>query len=75
MKSREYSEEQVREMISKLRDKLGGVRSLAREINVSPSYVSDVLTGRRAPGPDFLNAVGIRKEVIVRYVDDGPTKR
>lgn len=65
---RHYTEDQVREMIAKLRDKLGGVRSLAREIGVSPSYVCDVLQGRRAPGPDFLKAVGVRKKVEIRYV-------
>jgi DNA-binding transcriptional regulator YdaS (Cro superfamily) len=64
----EFTEEQVVAEVAALRDKLGGVRALARHLGVSPSYVSDVMTGRRAPGPDFLKAVGIRKEVVVRYV-------
>jgi hypothetical protein len=74
-KPREYTEIEVRAKVAALRDKLGGVRALGREIGVAPSYAHDVLAGRRAPGPDFLKAVGIRKEVIVRYVDDGPPSK
>jgi hypothetical protein len=73
-KPREYTEVEVRQKVAALRDKLGGVRALGREIGAAPSYVSDVLSGRRAPGPDFLKAVGIRKEVIMRYVDEEPEK-
>jgi len=54
-----------------LRDRLGGGRALARHLGVSPSYVHDVTNGRRAPGPDFLRAVSIRKETTIRYVRDG----
>lgn len=74
MKRREFTEADVRAMIARLRDKSGGVRAMARGLGVSPSYVSDVLNGRRAPGPDFLKAVGIRKEVTVRYVSDRVAK-
>lgn len=74
MKQREYTEEEVRAKIVILRDKLGGVRAMAKELGVSPSYVCDVCLGRRAPGPDFLKAVGMKKEVIIRYVSDRATK-
>jgi hypothetical protein len=67
----EFTEEQVRAEIAALRDRLGGVRALAKHVGASPSYACDILQGRRAPGPDFLKAVGVRKEVIVRYVREG----
>jgi hypothetical protein len=67
---REFTEPEIRVELTRLRDEVGGVRSLAERIGVSPGYVCDVLLGRRAPGPDFLKVLGIRKEVIVRYVRD-----
>jgi hypothetical protein len=71
MKTKVYTENQVRSMLSVLKDDAGGTRALAKQLGRSPSYVSDVLNGRRGPGPDFLKAVGIRKEVVVRYVGEG----
>ena len=33
-----------------------------REQGIAPSYLSDVLAGRRAPGPKVLGALGITVE-------------
>ena len=44
-----------------------GVRSAARAWKVSAAYLSDVLNGKRAPGPKFLRMLGIEKRVIVLY--------
>lgn len=51
-----------------------GVRGLARRLNVSPSYVSDVCCGRRAPGPPFCKAFGItRRRICVYEIDTAGT--
>lgn len=38
--------------------------SLAQELGVSPSALSDVLARRRDPGPKLLKAMKLRKRVI-----------
>ena len=39
----------------------GGVRSLAREWGVSPSYISDLSHGRRMPGEKILSRIGWKR--------------
>lgn len=56
------TEQQVRERIKAL-VAVEGVRGLARRLGFTPSYVSDVCNGRRAPGPPFLKLLGLRKVV------------
>jgi transcriptional regulator with XRE-family HTH domain len=58
----------VRARVKRLAENLGGVRALARHLGVSASYVSDVMNGRRAPGPPFLKALGLRK--VVAYFQE-----
>lgn len=67
---KEYSEPELRAMIRSACEKAGSQAAFARQIDVSPAYVSDVMGGYRRIGPDFLKAVGVRKEVTVRYLDD-----
>lgn len=57
------TEEAVRERVRQIAGECGGVRALAKRLEISPSYVSDVLNGRRAPGPPFLAALNLRKVV------------
>jgi DNA-binding transcriptional regulator YdaS (Cro superfamily) len=38
----------------------------ARSHNLSPAYVSDVINGRREPGPAILEALGIERVVSYR---------
>ena len=52
----------------------GGVRALARLWEVSAPYVSDLIHGRRAPGPAILARLGLRREVTVRYYHDGGSR-
>lgn len=54
----------VREM---LKGKIGynhGVRALAKQLGVSQGYMSDVLSGKRAPGPKILAALGFSPEPV-----------
>ena len=39
----------------------GSQRAFAKSIGVSPAYLSDVLKGRREPGPKILDALGITR--------------
>jgi DNA-binding transcriptional regulator YdaS (Cro superfamily) len=38
----------------------------ARSHGISPAYVSDVINGRREPGPAILDALGIERVVTYR---------
>ena len=51
-----------------LRDKLNGrtQADLAAEMDITPQYLSDVLSGRRDPGPKILEYLGLK----VGYVRD-----
>jgi transcriptional regulator with XRE-family HTH domain len=51
-----------------LRDKLEGRTQvdLAAEMEITPQYLSDVLSGRRDPGPKILEYLGLK----VGYVRD-----
>ena len=59
-------ERDVRAMIVAMRDKAGGVRSLARDLDLSPSYVSDLCNGRRKPCGAILAKLGMKR--VERYV-------
>lgn len=41
----------------------GSQQALAEMLGVTPAYLSDVLAGRRAPGPKLLQALGLRRQV------------
>ena len=45
------------------------LRAFAEELQVTPSYLSDIYNGRRSPGPAILKFFGIgkRRQVIVEY--------
>ena len=52
-----------------LRDAVGTNQSAwARQHNISPQYVTDVLNERREPGPSILDALGIEKLISYRSV-------
>ena len=42
------------------RARRAGQAQLARELRVSPQYLSDILAKRRAPGPKILRPRGLR---------------
>ena len=57
---------QVRKRICELVDLYGTAKALAQEWKVSPSYLSDVVRGKRNPGPPILKPLGLKAET--RYV-------
>ena len=60
----------VRDMLRKAANKAGGIRAWARERNLSAAYVSDVVAGRREPGPSICEAFGLEavRETTYRRV-------
>jgi hypothetical protein len=69
----------VDEVLNLLRDscrQAGSQRKWASRHGVSAAYVSDVLAQAREPGPAILQALGIEKQVQVKYrMLPGPTLR
>jgi transcriptional regulator with XRE-family HTH domain len=53
-----------------LRERQGGrsLRAFAREIGVSPMYLSDLYHGRREPGPTILSYLQLEK-VVTRSIE------
>ncbi len=46
----------------------GSMRELSRQWNVSCAYISDLIRGRRVPGPAILDPLGLERRVTVDYV-------
>jgi Helix-turn-helix len=46
----------------------GSQAAAAAAWGISKPYLSDILHGRRLPGPKLLKALGVRREV--RYLED-----
>lgn len=42
----------------------GSLRLFAEAHGISPSYLSDIRAGHRAPGDKLLKAMGVRKVVL-----------
>lgn len=60
-------EADVIEMVRKSARRAGSMRAMAREWDVTVSYISDLLNGRRAPGPKILDPLGIDRVKIITY--------
>ena len=58
--------EDVRRLLGMACTAAGSQYQWATKHKLSPPYVSDVLVGRRDPGPSILKAIGLKK--IVAYV-------
>jgi transcriptional regulator with XRE-family HTH domain len=58
------AEETLGDRIRKARVGLGlGLRALAQDVSVSPSYVSDIENDRRIPSEEVLRSIGDRLEL------------
>lgn len=62
-----YTREQVNQLI---RREQGGnsLRSLAFKWEVSAAYLSDVLLGKREPGPKILSPLGLKRKRTVTII-------
>lgn len=57
----------VRTALQRLIKEEGGQNAAARKIGISHAHLSDLLKGRRAPGPKVLGPLGFRRVVEKRY--------
>ncbi len=55
------SKNEVLALLRARAEKAGSQRALAERLGVTPAYLSDVLQGRREPGPKILAALGLRR--------------
>lgn len=62
---------QVRRLLDEMADKAGNQKRLAAQLDVSESYLSDVMTGRREPGEKLLEALGLERVVTYRTAGVG----
>lgn len=58
----------VRALILKACDKAGSRQAWATQIKVSPTFLGDVIHGRREPSPSILRPLGLEKVVLYRRV-------
>ncbi|HEV2054676.1 MAG TPA: helix-turn-helix transcriptional regulator [Methylomirabilota bacterium] len=57
------------ELLRQRAKRAGSQQALAETLGVTPAYLSDVLAGRREPGPKILEALRLRRQVV--YVRRG----
>ena len=62
-----YSRDDVLRMLNELISAYGNQHELARAINVTPGYISNVVTGRCPPGPAILAVLGLEAVPTVVY--------
>ncbi len=60
--------DQVREKLAQACRKAGSAAAWARQADLSESYVSDVLSGKRSPSDRILTALSIIKVVTYREI-------
>ncbi len=68
------NEASVREIVAEAVERAGGMRPLSREWGISVSMVSDLINGRRAPGPKVLKHLGLVRVKTVAYLPKEPPK-
>jgi transcriptional regulator with XRE-family HTH domain len=44
-------------------------REAATALKISPQFLSDLLTGRREPGSELLEKLGLRRVVLYEVID------
>lgn len=56
----------VHDVISLLRERQGDrtQKEVAEEAGITPQYLGDVLSGKRAPGPSVLNYLGLETAFV-----------
>ena len=63
-------EYRVREILKQACDKVGSQHHWSLEHQLSPSYVSDVIRGTRAPCDSILKSLGLKKVVMYEAVQN-----
>ena len=71
MELKTYSRDDVLRLVRELIDAHGDQHRLARAINVTPGYISNVVCGRCPPGPALLREIGLEAVQTVVYREVG----
>jgi hypothetical protein len=66
-----YSVDKVRAFVRREVVRLGSQGAFARAWKISDSHVSDILHGRRDPGPEVLTAFSLAKRALYVPVEAG----
>lgn len=61
--------EQVIALIERQCRELGSANAFARRHQISPAYLSDILSRKRLPGQKALKAMGLRKITLYERVN------
>lgn len=61
------NEKQVIELVRSEVTRAGSMRALGREWGVNVAYISDLLNGRRGPGPKILAPLGLERIKTVTF--------
>lgn len=64
------SERDVCSLVEKEIERAGSLRALSREWGVSPAMLSDLLNGRRGPGPKILGPLGLRRVKAIQFLPE-----
>ncbi len=62
------TEQQMRDVVRKEMEAVGGLRKAARKWGVSSAYLHDCLNGRRLPGPSILKPLGYERKRTTVYL-------
>ena len=54
----------LREVLAAKSAEMGSQKALAAQLEISPQYLGDVLSGKREPGESILKALGLQKVVL-----------
>lgn len=66
------TEDDVRAFLGAACRRAGTAVAFAQSLGFSAAYLSDVLRGRRAPGPGLLEAIGMERVTAYRRRGRGP---
>lgn len=55
----------VLDRLQQMVEQLGSQKAVADKLGIGPAYLSDVLNGRRDPGPAILDALGFKAETVI----------
>ncbi len=67
-----FSKEEVLSRLRKAKKSAGTQQALADQMGVSQVYLSDVLNGRREPGPAILAFLNLKAETV--FKEDGKAR-
>ena len=63
---REWTEEQVRDLLRAAIERWSTQKAFAEHHGLSPQYITDVMKGRREPAARICQIVGIERTVVYR---------